>query len=211
MADATGVRFSAAAFVCGFTANAATLPERLATRTAFNVPCARSRKLSLPIETLDATRPALEDLRVYDDAGNEVPYLIERPVPVSRAIQSAKSFQVSLNPSTTIITLETGLTQPLDGATLETPATSFIKSVKIEGSTDGRRWQSLAQGQPIFRQPNGVSQLHLTIPPGRVAMAAADVGRPTFRHRSHSPARAVHAAAGEPAPRADVRHHRRTL
>src|SRR6185369_2856201 len=147
----------------------------------------------------DATRPALEDLRVYDDAGNETPYLIERPVPVSRAIQSAKSFQVSLNPSTTIITLETGLTQPLDGVTLETPATGFIKSVKIEGSTDGRRWQPLAQGQPIFRQPNGVSQLHLTTPPGVWQWLRLTVDDQRSTPIPFTGAR-VHAAAGEPAP-----------
>jgi hypothetical protein len=130
------------AFVCGFAASAATLPSDWQREQPFNVPTPGLVKLSLPIETLDATRPALEDLRVYDDAGNETPYLIERPVPVSRAVQSAKSFQVSLNPSTTLITLETGLTQPLDGVTLESPATSFIKPVKVEGSTDGRRWRS---------------------------------------------------------------------
>jgi len=46
----------------------------------------------LPVETLDAARPALEDLRLYDDAGNEVPYLIERPVPVTKIVQNVKSF-----------------------------------------------------------------------------------------------------------------------
>ncbi len=59
--------------------------------------------MSLPVETLDAARPALEDLRLYDDAGNEVPYLIERPVPVVKVVQNVKSFHVSLTPSNTVI------------------------------------------------------------------------------------------------------------
>ncbi len=121
-------------------------------------------KLSLPVETLDAARPALEDLRLYDDAGNEVPYLIERPVPVEKIIQNVKSFHVSLTTSNTAIVLETGLTRPLDDVVLETPAGSFIKAVRVEGSTDLKQWQTLEQGQPIFRQPDGVNRLHVSFP-----------------------------------------------
>src|SRR5208282_4189685 len=122
--------------------------------------------LGLPVETLDAARPALEDLRLYDDADNEVPYLIERPVPVVKVVQNVKSFHVSLTPSNTVIVLETGLTQPLDDVTLETPTGSFIKPVRVEGSTDLKRWQTLEQGQPIFRQTDGVNRLHVSFPTG---------------------------------------------
>ena len=101
-------------------------------------------KISLPVETLDAARPALEDLRLWDDAGNELPFLITRPVPSAKAVQSARSFQVSLNASTTVITLETGLAQPLDGVTLESPAANFIKAVRVDGSADGQNWQRLS-------------------------------------------------------------------
>ncbi len=38
--------------------------------------------------------------------------------------------------------------------------------MRIEGSTDGQRWQTLARGQPIFRQAGGLSQLHLAVPVG---------------------------------------------
>ena len=82
---------------------AAGLPADWQHEQPFSVPAPGLVKLSLPVETLDAARPALEDLRLYDDAGNEVPYLIERPVPVVKIVQNAKSFQVSLNPSNTVI------------------------------------------------------------------------------------------------------------
>ena len=123
-------------------------------------------KISLPAETLDAARPALEDLRLCDDAGNELPFLVSRPVPSAKAVQSAKSFQVSLEAATTVITLETGMTQPLDGVTLETPAMNFIKAVRVEGSKDNQNWQRLAQGQPIFRQLYGAGQLRVAVPAG---------------------------------------------
>jgi hypothetical protein len=156
-------------------------------------------QLSLPIETLDAARPALEDLRLYDDAGNELPFLIERSAPANKITQSAKSFGVSLSHNTTIITLETGLAQPLDAITLETPAPSFIKAVQIEGSTDGRHWQTFAQGQPIFRQPNGASQLRLAIPAGTWRLLRLTVDDRRSQPIPFTGAR-VHAAAAESVP-----------
>ncbi len=153
------------AFGCNLGAHAA-LPSDWQHEQRFDVTAPGLVKFSLPTETLSAARPALEDLRLYDDAGNEVPFFIERPAPVAKVVQPAKSFQVSLNANTTVIRLETGLTQPLDGVALETPTGSFIKAVHVEGSADGQRWQTLAAGQPIFREPSGASQLRMVVPPG---------------------------------------------
>ncbi|MFZ0826200.1 MAG: DUF3999 family protein [Verrucomicrobiia bacterium] len=150
----------------GFSANAAGLPAEWQHEQPFNVPASGLVKLDLPIETLDAARPALEDLRLYDAAGNEVPYVIERPVPAVKVVRNVKSFHASLTPSNTVIVLETGLTQPLDDVALETPAASFIKPVRIEGSPDLNHWQTLEPGQPIFRQPDGASRLHVSFPAG---------------------------------------------
>ena len=145
---------------------AAGLPAGWQYDQPFTVPATGLVKLSLPSETLDAARPGLEDLRLYDSAGSEVPYRIERPVPTVKVVQRTKSFHVSLTPSNTVILLETGLTQPLDDIVLETPAGNFLKPVRIEGSTDLRRWQVLEQGQPIFRQPDGANRLHVSFPAG---------------------------------------------
>ena len=144
----------------------AALPSDWQHEQRFDVATPGLVKFSLPAETLNAARPALEDLRLYDDAGNELPFFIERPAPVAKVIRPAKSFQVSFNANTTVITLETGLTQPLDSVSLETPAGSFIKAVRVEGSADGQRWQTLTTGQPIFREPSGASQLRVAVPPG---------------------------------------------
>src|SRR5262249_39813014 len=152
-----------------FSARAATLPTDWQHEQSFEVPAPGLVKLSLPVETLDAARPGLEDLRLYDDAGNEVPYLIEHPAPAPRIVRNAKSFQTSLNPQNTVVTLETGITNPIDTVALETPANNFIKSVSVEGSVDGRNWRSIAQAKPIFRQPNGMSELLIEIPPTAIA------------------------------------------
>jgi hypothetical protein len=121
-------------------------------------------RISLPVATLDAARPALEDLRLGDDAGNELPYLVMRPVPAGKNVRTAKSFQVSLNPASTVITVETGLAQPLEGVTLETPAQNFIKAVRVETSDDGQSWQPLVKGQAVFRQNYGAENLKIPLP-----------------------------------------------
>jgi hypothetical protein len=191
--------FCGCVLLIGISATAANLPSDWQHEQSFNVSTGGLVKISLPVETLDAARPALEDLRLYDDAGNEVPYLIERPAPVAKVVQPAKSFQVSLNANTTVITLETGLAQPLDGVTLESPAMNFIKAVRVEGSDDGTRWRTLAQGQPIFRQPYGASHLHISFPAGISKWLRLTVDDQRSQPIPFTGA-LVHAATGESAP-----------
>jgi Protein of unknown function (DUF3999) len=185
--------------VRSFSLHAATLPSDWQHEQSFNVTAAGLIKLSLPVETLDVARAGLEDLRLFDDAGNEVPYLIERPVPTVKLVQGVKSFQVSMQPRGTVITIETGLNQPLDTLTLETPAMNFLKPVRVESSTDGSHWQLLAQGQPIFRQPNGASRLQVSFTSGVWPWLRLTVDDQRFSPIPFTGAR-VHATVIEPAP-----------
>jgi hypothetical protein len=156
--------FYGCALLIGVSATAVNLPSEWQREQAFDLSTSGLVKIVLPVETLDAARPALEDLRLYDDEKNEIPYVIERFVPTQEIVQNAKSFQVSLNSDNTIITLETGVAQSLDAVTLESPAKDFIKAVRVEGSDDGVRWLILAQRQPIFRQPDGASHMQIPLP-----------------------------------------------
>lgn len=168
-------------------------------RQEVQLPAAGLVKLDLPPATLDAARPGLEDLRVVGPSGNETPYVIERATPTAKVLREARSLRVSLGAASTILTLETGLAQPLDGVTLASPASTFIKAVQVEGSADGKNWRTLAQGVPIFRQPGGASQLHLGVPAG-----AWPFLRLTVDDRRSPPVpftgAQVHAAAPEPVP-----------
>src|SRR5262245_1724662 len=118
----------------------------------FEVPASGLIKFSLPLDTIDAARSDLTDLRLTDANGNEVPYLIELPQPSGKVLQSVKSFKVELEPTSTVITLETGMAQPLGSVVLATPSDNFIKAVSVAGSADGKTWQPIVSGQPIFRQ-----------------------------------------------------------
>jgi hypothetical protein len=191
--------FCALTALCVSSGHAASLPAEWLHEQYFEASAPGLVKLSLPMATLDAARPALEDLRLYDNAGVEVPYLIERPRPVRKVTQAAKSFQVSVNSATTVLTLETGLAQPLNGVTLETPAGTFLKAVQIEGSPDSQHWQTLARGLPIFHQNGGASQLRLAVPAGVWPWLRLTVDDRRSQPIPFTGAR-VHAAAVEPVP-----------
>jgi len=132
-------------------------------RQEFSVPNPGLVKISLPATTLDSARADLADLRLIDAAGNAVPYLIDHSPPVERVRRGARSFQVKLVQNSTVMMLETGLTQPIAAVHLRTPSANFIKAVAVEGSNDGTNWQLLTTGQPIFQQLNGASQLRVEL------------------------------------------------
>jgi hypothetical protein len=43
-------------------------------------------RVDLPLSTLDAARPNLEDLRIIDASGREIPYLVKRPLPAAQSV-----------------------------------------------------------------------------------------------------------------------------
>src|SRR5207249_4724129 len=54
------------------------------------------------------------------------------------------------------------------GITLETPAgASFIKSVRIEGSNEQKKWRILTSGDPVFSRGNGAAKLRIQFPEGK--------------------------------------------
>jgi len=125
-------RLLLASFVAGHSL-AATFSE-WQQRQPIEVPAPGLVKIALSPATLDALRPSLEDLRLADSTGNEVPFLIERPAPEPAPVRVARSFKPVLRGAATVLDIETGTDVPINAVTLETPEREFIKAVRIEGS-----------------------------------------------------------------------------
>jgi hypothetical protein len=124
------------------------------------VPRAGPIKFSLPLETQDAARPGLEDLRILDDAGKEVPWSAEPPRTEARVTRTA-AFKATLEKDATVLLIEAGEPQPLGRVELETPADGFIKPAKLEGSSDGAAWTTIVDGEPVFAGPGRVRKLFI--------------------------------------------------
>ncbi len=133
-----------------------------ALRQTFTLESAGLVKFSLSPATLDHARPDLADLRMLDAAGREVPYALVRPGEVQPRPVSPRQFHADLTTDATVLTIETGTTEPLLTVTVATPGTAFVKPVRIERSDDGRAWEPVADGVPVFRQ-NGAAGLTLDL------------------------------------------------
>jgi hypothetical protein len=123
-------------------------------------------RFSVPLETLDAARPALEDLHIHDGEGREVPFDLDRPVQRAALSAAPHKYLSRIETNTTVAFIETGLAQPVVGVTLQTPARDFLKPVRVEGSSDGARWATIADGLPVFVLANGATQLRVNFAAG---------------------------------------------
>jgi hypothetical protein len=124
-------------------------------------------KLSLPAETLDRARADLADLRLVDPRGTEIPYWIEPLQPESDRRRAAGGFRLTLGTQATVVVVETGTSEPLEGVALQTPADAFIKAVQVEGSPDADTWTVIGAGLPLFRQAQGREErLEVPLPRG---------------------------------------------
>src|SRR5262249_29689137 len=56
-------------------------PNEWRNTQTLEIPAKGLARVNIPATTLNAAQPGLEDLRIIDSAGNQVPYLIERLLP----------------------------------------------------------------------------------------------------------------------------------
>src|SRR5947208_4296539 len=141
-------------------------PNEWRNTQALDIPAAGLVHVNLPAATLDAAQPGLEDLRIVDSIGDQIPYLIERLVPDAESIIRPAEFRSTIENGATHLNLKTGTRAPIVGVSLETPPTRFMKAVDVEGSHDGANWTKLAGGDSLFQLPNGATKLRVSFAEG---------------------------------------------
>ncbi len=127
-------------------------------RQEIDVPSAKVVKVVLPSALLGASQGGLADLRLTDPDGKIVPYLVQHPVARRAGMIAPKSMQVALEAKSTVIAISTGTKSSIDGVVLQAGARRYLKSLSMEGSSDGTSWTLLRRGAPIFEEPAGPSQ-----------------------------------------------------
>lgn len=110
--------------------------------------------LAVPQDVYLHAQPSLPDLRVIDDAGNEVPYasFSRAGSTVSRELP-AEILENSFSPGNyTQVVLDVGKAAPFHNALeISTQESDFIEWVSVEASDDGHEWRTVAERAPIFR------------------------------------------------------------
>ncbi len=131
---------------------------------ALEIPARGLVRINLPAATLDAAQPGLEDLRIIDSTGNQVPYIIERLLSDAESTTRPTDFRSTIENGATHLILNTETSAAINGVSLETPATGFMKAADVEGSNEGRTWTKLAGGDSLFELPNGATKLRISVP-----------------------------------------------
>ena len=156
-------------------------PNEWRNAQALEVPAKGLARLNVPTATLDVAQPGLEDLRIIDSTGNQVPYLIERLLPDPESTTRPTEFRSTIENGATLLNLKTGTSAPIVGLSLETPATHFMKAVDVEGSNDRTTWTKLAGGDSLFQWSNGATKLRVSFPEGAwqfLRITIDDLGSP---------------------------------
>jgi Protein of unknown function (DUF3999) len=177
-------------------------PNEWRSTQALEVPAKGLARLNIPAATLNAAQPGLEDLRIIDSTGNQVPYLIERLLPDPESTIRPTEFRSTIENGATHLILKTGTSAPIIGVSLETPAINFMKAADVEGSNDGTTWTKLGGGDSLFQLPNSATKLRVSFPEGPwqfLRITIDDLGSPpvpfTGAHlhkaRTTAPAEAV--------------------
>lgn len=110
--------------------------------------------LVVPLEVYERALSGLRDLRVVDDQGTEVPYVLYAREATSTAEnRSARLLERSFTPGGfTQVVLDVGANPRFHNAvSIETPEQNFIDWVEIAVSDDARTWRVVKNRAPIFR------------------------------------------------------------
>jgi len=115
-------------------------------------------RLTLPLETLDAARADLADLRLLGPDGAEIPFAIVRR-DTARPATERIPLQGRLEGSATIVEFGLAKPAPIQRIRIDTPAPTFVRAATVEIEVEPGRWQRAVESALVFRMQGGMEQL----------------------------------------------------
>lgn len=173
----------AIAFAAGTTALRAQTPA-FTTQRDISVDSAGWHRLTLDAAVLAAGQPfrviggstapstmvaasGLNDLRLFDQAGREVPYLLVYPPQTLQEQTRAIPLPITPKKFSSGFEVDLGAPRPVDGVEVAGLPAPFLKRVQLEGSGDRERWTLLLDQGTLFDLPKeGMRNVQLDFTPG---------------------------------------------
>ncbi|HTS25468.1 MAG TPA: DUF3999 family protein [Bryobacteraceae bacterium] len=133
-------------------------------------------------EMLDAARPDDADIRLYDSAGREIPYVLRVRREVERhAPFEAREFNRGSSEGAVQASYDLGeAPQEHNEVEIQTAGTNFRRLADVEGSSDDAHWSTLVTGAILFRFGAGgrtVEQQSVSYPVSRYRYLLIRVNR----------------------------------
>jgi hypothetical protein len=145
-------------------------PQRLdldATVLAGGQPFAVARRTTRAGDQVSLASGGLADLRFYDAAGRETPYLLVEPRLAEPVWMRGQVLPIAATRTTSGFEADFGRAALVDRLRVEGVAAPFVKSVRVEGSGDRARWTQLTADITLFDLPaERLQRLDVDVTPG---------------------------------------------
>ncbi|HUP50102.1 MAG TPA: DUF3999 family protein [Thermoanaerobaculia bacterium] len=102
------------------------------------------QRLDVDLALLGGAAAGLADLRIYDRAGREAPYLLVPPAASGPQWTRTRRFEIVPTKTSSGVEADAGARRAIDALRIENVAAPFLKRVRVEGSGDRHRWTLLA-------------------------------------------------------------------
>lgn len=116
------------------------------------------QRVAVDVPLLSGAESSLADLRFYDGAGAEVPYLVMLPTTVEPEWRAVPFRPIAGDAAHGGIELDLGAPFLVNAVRMEGIPPPFLKRCRLEGSGDRERWTVLVEEQSVFDLPTEALQ-----------------------------------------------------
>jgi hypothetical protein len=125
------------------------------------------RRLAVDVPLLTGAQPSLADLRLFDEKGAAVPYILLQSQVRQRTWASGDVLPITATDKASGFEADFRSVQPMDGIRVAGLRPPFLKRLTLEGSGDRVHWTLLAAEGTLFDLPDeGLRQIELGFPAG---------------------------------------------
>jgi len=119
-------------------------------------------------ERIVIARNGLDDLRIYDSAGREIPYVIWLPSAVKPSWIEGRVTSLPPTDTTSGFEMDLGRIAGVDRLRVWGLPSTFMKSARVEGSRETQQWSVLTEDAKLFDLPKEqLWQLEIEFQPGK--------------------------------------------
>lgn len=142
-------------------------PDRFRFERPIDTAGAGARRLAADVPLLAGAQPSLADLRLFDERGAPVPYILLQSPVRQRQWTDGEVLPIAATDKTSGFEADFQNAQPMDAIRVAGLRPPFLKRLVLEGSGDRQHWTLLAGEGTLFDLPEeGLRQIELAFPAG---------------------------------------------